>query len=753
MLIALNLFAAPLLIGGGPGWATTASLALALVLALAFVILCGFRLRPVPLMGAALVALGFTALQLVPLPAAMVAGLSPMAVAIRTGVGLPTQPSIRYLPLTLDVPATLIELAKAMAYLGVFVITAQIARRQRYARRLLFCLAGLGAFVAGLSFAHRVLGARAIYGLYWVRESPGLGFFAPFVNGNHAAALLVLTSVVALGLAFQETGWLRWLAWGCVGIGVLVLPTTGARASFAGLTVATAGFGARLLARRYGWAKAAALSIFLVGLVAAPVLLTNEVLKQRLSGGFASLFDNQKTRGWKDALALIADFRLTGVGRGAFEGPISAYRHASEGIRLSYPESLPLQLASEWGWPALAIFPLVALVALRRVLPWLAQLETAVCGAAFALLGLCLQELASFSLELTGVAVPALVAVGVVVGRIQDLRDPHRQQTKTLSARWVAPFLALWTLCFGTAVWAMPRTAWVEGERLRDSLTKGSATYEQAAAASARHPADPYLALLAHFAARAHNSEIAEHHLQRAMRLYPVDGGLKRTWAEWLVQQNRPAEAALAFRKSALLGAPTDPHALLQSLPPHLVLEAVPQTQGALMQLAFVLQKHQHTDLAQTASARALEVAEEPELAATERTTLALSTQSREFKLASAEDLLLLATQPSSFVEAAATLQAADDWQGADDALARGLERHPHNGHLVVEALRLLMQRNAPDRALAFANSHDDSGFSFDEQIAFQTLKATAAEQHGDLVSAVTARARVRLLSARAGHR
>ena len=53
-----------------------------------------------------------------------------------------------------------------------------------------------------------------------------------------------------------------------------------------------------------------------------------------------------------DALALIADYPLVGVGGGAFLSAFPAYRTGDEYVQVPYPASLPLQHAASYGVPA-----------------------------------------------------------------------------------------------------------------------------------------------------------------------------------------------------------------------------------------------------------------------------------------------------------------------------------------------------------------------------------------------------------------
>src|SRR6185369_11998617 len=100
--------------------------------------------RSVALALPAAIAVGLTALQLVPVPAAVVRLLSPRAFEMRTEADGVAR---AFLPLTLDVPATVLELGKGMACLALLLVVGTAARRSSRARPLLLTLAFVGALV------------------------------------------------------------------------------------------------------------------------------------------------------------------------------------------------------------------------------------------------------------------------------------------------------------------------------------------------------------------------------------------------------------------------------------------------------------------------------------------------------------------------------------------------------------------------------------------------------------------------------
>jgi hypothetical protein len=259
------------------------------------------------------------------------------------------------------------------------------------------------------------------------------------------------------------------------------------------------------------------------------------------------LWDNQKTRGWLAALRLIGDFRWTGVGRGAFEASVGAYRLDHEGVRLESPENLILQITATWGVPiALALVVLFVTLG-RRLVRRLADLQPTAQALACGVFAVLVHEMADLALELPGVALPAAAAIGLFAARASD-RQPEASRWWVVGAPWSASVLGVWTLALVADVWALPRTQHAEGRRLAAVLAARSPTAPaEIAAAIRRHPADYYLELLAAHDITARGGNPARH-LNRALLLNPSDGAPHKLAATWLARTGRRSQAALEYR-------------------------------------------------------------------------------------------------------------------------------------------------------------------------------------------------------------
>ena len=356
----------------------------------------------------------------VPLPAPLVRLLSPAAYELRSEVGA----RLGCMPLTLDVPATALALARGARLprrcsLVVGGVRALAARGAPTPARRWRCSARLLAIIALVQRAGRR--RRRSSASITPRSMPGVGFFGTFVDVNHAA------SVLALGApdrgragARARTGGarvaLRRLR-GAVGARCVLFTASRGGAGRLRRRWLRAGVGRCSCARaRSGCAAcvdgAGAAGASRVGRRCGPA----EGLRSRLlPSAPQTLVENQKTRGWRRRRCSMAgDYRWTGVGRGAFEAPRRPIVRTTKAVRLVYPENFArADRRREWGVPVTLL--LLALVAARRCASWrrrCGEREPAVVGAAAASSRSWSTSWPTSALELPGVAFPAVVALG-----------------------------------------------------------------------------------------------------------------------------------------------------------------------------------------------------------------------------------------------------------------------------------------------------------------------------------------------------
>jgi len=288
----------------------------------------------------------------------------------------------------------------ALTFLGGFAwfaLLAPLVRSRVFAAKAVSVLAA-GLFVAsafGLfqHFADPSFGNTP----FWTRIGQ---INATFKDPNAFGAYVCLAVPLLLGAAIAAGKGRRrlFLAAGAVPA-LLAFPFIGSRSSLLGLIVGLLALGIPLLVRmksapptaemtgpaRKRVLRTAAVALVLLAAAIAFGVLGDSRLKRRLTGNWKALVSREGPVGlsperyflWKEALSMIRDYPLTGVGVGAYiiELPnyyaldASDYRAGFEEYRRNdSAENLFLQTGAEMGLPGAAAFAwLFALVAVRAV--------------------------------------------------------------------------------------------------------------------------------------------------------------------------------------------------------------------------------------------------------------------------------------------------------------------------------------------------------------------------------------------------
>jgi hypothetical protein len=735
-------------VGGvhAPTQVALSAAALVLVAAYAFVLRGERGLRVVPLTLPCAVAVAYTLFQLLPLPAPLVGLLSPNARALRAETG-----GGGVIPITLDVAATWLAAVRGAACLGLLILIGGYARARERSRPILFCLALLGGAMALLTIGQRLVGAKSILGVYRLHSQPGSGFFGTFVNGNHAASLLSLTALVGAGLALELRGPRRGVAAACALLSAVTVPYTLSRTGALGLAVGGFVLAVVVLSRRMGRARGVISAIVLLLVAVSVSLWAADGLRSRLFPESASsLWENQKVRGFRDAAALTRAYALTGVGRGAFETAVDAYRVQDEGVRLVYPENVLLQIGSEWGIPVAAGLLVLIAIGFARLLVPFARLEAGIIGAAAGVLAVLVHELADFGLEMPGVAFPAAIALGVVIARSEDQSRAKRTKRRRVALPVSRLWLAAWAVTIVCGAWAAAHTLDVDFDRAHEAV---KAHRPEAAAlldaAIARHPASDALELLAAQEALPRTTAGGLKHLNRALRLHPANWQGHRLAARTLAQMGRKGQAALEYRLATEHGMSGVTSAEIWSVVGDHVIDAMPQRAAELIGLAHELVRHGRPDLADQAAIRATEHTDRVTLAMRARLEVAVEAGRAETVIAAATALVDAEPEVQGYAAAAQAFAKVHAPERVDDAIARGMKAHPDESSLVLLGARLSIDRGDLQGARALLKRTADGTFSLKDREEAEDLLAQIAERSGDPDAAVLARARARLLARR----
>jgi putative inorganic carbon (hco3(-)) transporter len=403
------------------------------LLALAAAALLLSRAAPAPrslIDGAALAALAVIALQLVPLPPAAGALLSPEAGAFRAAMTLDYDPRA-WQPLSLDPRHTRLMLALALAAFGLHVAARRLAAGE--GRRIAHWVAWLALAAALLG-----LGARAlfpdgrIYGL-WSPMEPGASPFGAIINRNHFAAWAIMAVALSLGGLAAHASRRRaqtpparalaaalgdaralWLVFSVL-VTVAAVVMTASRSGFVAL-VAAALAAMALMRRRAGLrALTAAGAIAVLSLAAAlswahPDRLITRIDAAASDGGI-------RLDIWRQTRDLAAAYPLAGVGAGAFPAAMAHYQTGARDVFFNHAHNQYLETAAEGGLLLALPLAVLAFGLVRRIVHGLRDDERSYfwlrVGAAGALAGLAVMCIWESPFRTPATLMLAAVAAGL----------------------------------------------------------------------------------------------------------------------------------------------------------------------------------------------------------------------------------------------------------------------------------------------------------------------------------------------------
>jgi O-antigen ligase len=305
--------------------------------------------------------LAIVLLQMVPLPQAVAAALSPGASTIQDRLAL--QPAAAVRPLSIDARLTREGLATAASAVLLFW-----AARETFARagvRLFARAVAWSGFAVALVALVQRATAPTLLLWRWKPLDPGAQPYGPFVNRNHFATWLLMATALTAGylvahlrshrLERHASGRLlardlladgsMLLLAGSLGAMLLALVGSVSRAALLGLAAALAFAVAHGRRTRHG--VPAALGGGLLAMMLGAALWVNR----------EGLLDRLETAGsgpgrltiWKETMPLVADFWLTGTGVGTYGTAMLHYQVTRPGTLFNQAHNEYLQLVAEGG--------------------------------------------------------------------------------------------------------------------------------------------------------------------------------------------------------------------------------------------------------------------------------------------------------------------------------------------------------------------------------------------------------------------
>lgn len=576
-------------------------------------------------------AAGLTLLQWAPLPGfrgLFGGGITAQVDAALAGTGVDPWPGMSIVP-----GDTGLEAARLLALTVLFVAAAQLSWRVAAA-----IVAATGTAVALIGFAHEAAGLDAIYGIYAAQEVNLSGIPAllgTFVNPNHQSSLLLLGLFAAGGLAVDQhvlglktrdpskvdsygDRSLAAMAALAIQLPALVLSLSrGAMIAFLLLGPLAAWMGLRQQKpqRRSQRKRAKRLSplrtLVTVGFIGLVLLVAKHGAWREL----ATLADvttpqsstETKLRLARESLAMLDTAGPIGIGRGAFVDLFGAFDGRPSWVLYTHVESMPTAMIVDWGWlGGGAILVGMTLWWLHAFVQAKGRRDTTARRIVLmGLLAMAIQNAADFSLELLGVAGPAVALAG-------GLSPPPRWRWNVGSARWIGTAVLLGAIALG--FWAQPFT-YAKREAANATVLAGNV---DGVPLLAKRPLDGRLmGLIARRAAKERDWDSALHWSELAVDRRPgaVDPWLVRAAAERELSTPEQSNASMAEGLARLHDPPDDEliEYLLLHYPRASMLAAVAPTVAPAWQLlvdALLDVAPEHADA--VAAKRALAEPEDP---------------------------------------------------------------------------------------------------------------------------------------------
>ena len=550
-------------------------------------------LLPAVLLGLSL----YTALQAVPLPAELLGAVSPRAQALRAFV----QGDGGAGPLSYEPGATWREATKLVLYALVAQLALERARAHDIRDRVAIPLVAAGLAAAAVAVLHRVLGIERLFGLIDTITSPRQ-MLTTFVNPNHAAGFMVLTTLTAVGLAVDAKDTVRKVAFLAAAalaaaVSVLSLSKGGIGALLFGLALFGLAFAWHRRRRRHGRSGYEVRTNSLP-VVAVALLVPVAALLWRLEDLVALLEPNgdgeglglvEKAAALQDALPMIREHLAAGIERGAFVSVYTIYTSSSLQLTFAFPENIAAQMVGEWGL-AVGGLALVALVTavLARLLDARRPIRLAMlCGVAAVLI----QNLVDFSLELPGMAVPVAAVLGAASAERKGTRRVSGRRPWVWAVIVIAPLWGALTCAMAFSAGDLPRDLDALLAEIRQVLAKGPAPDAAAVEARvARHPASALMAAQAAYLEELRTPPdlaAALGYANRTLYLAPTYAGGHLVAGRLLIRAGARAQGFVELRRAwALSGADTlaqyVDHVLELARTPEEVALAIPRRDPAL---------------------------------------------------------------------------------------------------------------------------------------------------------------------------
>lgn len=443
-----------LLLAGGPHWTLgpiAALIALCIVIAPVATLSSTKTTRQLDLSLLALVLA--VAVQLVPLPAAIVSTLAPHAQPVRESLQFNLGPAPQWQTLSIDWRSTAFGLGCLVVGIASFLI-ARAAFAGGGVRQFCKTLAVLAAAAALVAIVQKTTAPRMLMGVV-PPESPNANPFGPFLNRNHFAAWLLMIASITIGYivahlhihpAYRSSrfrmSFKHFFTSGALLSGLCVVAMIGTMlmtvSRSAAIGLGAAGLSAAALSRSRlrteRTSVPAVAAVMGIGLLAVASLIDINSWYSRLQQSMGTESDGWgRLTIWTETLPMIGDFWLTGTGAGTYGTAMEYYQQSRIWVgstrswaHFNNAHSHYVQLAAEGGLllcvPALAALAHVIRGGWAAIRAEKAEIFWVRVGAAAGLVGIAVQGIWEVPLVMPANAVLA----GVLAGLLLHKREVKR---------------------------------------------------------------------------------------------------------------------------------------------------------------------------------------------------------------------------------------------------------------------------------------------------------------------------------------
>ncbi len=479
--------------------------------------------------------LGWTGVQLLPLPPGFWELISPERLEVQASLSLLGEEGA-WQPLSLDPAGTYHALVIGGAAFFAYV-SGRLNTLRKEGARLLPIFAISGTAIALSALAHKLVGASSVYGVYEPLFA-GPPILSPILNANALAGFCAFGAHCALVLTLSSKYESQQLAsflavCACSLVVLLCVSRGGTLALLLGFLAIGGARAFRKRGKRMSVGTAGGL-LTLVAVLSVGLYFTFDAVDADLDR-----FSLSKFALAGEGLAVAMSFPLLGVGRGAFDSVHAGI--AASPTRFTHPENILIQWGAEWGLAATAI---ILLLLLTTFLLAIRSPRTERFGLAFALLAWGVHDLVDFSLEMPGLLVVAAGALGVLIGDGPRATKRSGKKRSPYGARLFAGGVAAGAvLLLLGCIRAQP-----EVNHAVDSLADCE-SIEAASEVVRLRPMHPAIALAAGTCAAKQGDPSALRWMNRAMQLAPKWPG-PHSMAADLLWARSPTQAIVEVREA-----------------------------------------------------------------------------------------------------------------------------------------------------------------------------------------------------------